>query len=43
MKRVLKIFRTWYDITYQIHKPAFNSRMLRDISVCENILGYKME
>ena len=42
MKRVKKVFRKWYDITYQVGKKGFKNRMLRDIKLLENDIGYKL-
>ena len=42
IKRVKKVLRLWYDITYQVDKPAFNARMLRDLASLEKDIGYKL-
>ena len=42
MKRVKKVFRKWYDITYQVGKQGFKNRMLRDIDLLENDIRYKL-
>ena len=42
MKRVKKVFRKWYDITYHVGKQGFKNRMLRDIELLENDIGYKL-
>jgi len=42
MKRVKRVYWIWGDITYQIDKPAFRDRMIRDMDVLENEIGYKL-
>ena len=42
-KRVKRLARDWYDLTYVVGKPAFNSRMKRDISALEYDIGYKFD
>ena len=39
MKRVKRIFRRWYDITYQTCKQAFKDRLNRDMKELEENIG----
>ena len=42
-KRVKRQYRKWYDLTYQVNKPAFYARMMRDMHELENDIGYKFD
>lgn len=40
LKRKKIIFRSWFDITYEVGNDSFKKRLERDIKLLENEIGY---
>ena len=43
VKTLKRSFRDWYDLAYNADSESTKKRMLRDMEILENELGYKLE
>ena len=43
LKTLKRTFRDWYDLTYNLDSESFKKRMVRDMEILENEIGYKLE